>query len=443
MHEVLFAYIENKDLAHTDPIALATALSPLSPGALRDMAQEMENLIPLEERSESVPFHFFSNTAYAGFPHPCRAPKCRSDRLQDLAYFATLYAERVTFPSLFSTIHGAPEELLIPELAFYISNLVALRPLFDAGVLQLAGAQSGTICHDCYARLVGYPKSVFKAKLAKLEKAIYAKYVDDVTYFLERWSDRPFIVPRGPTSLVDSHPMGFLIGNESPKKMQGLAKARKERQLTRKQAIESKIPKRMTGYVVRDILNQNYYSTITGTGYLTDRGVDLDVINALAPRPVQLTNALLKANFSHELPVLSGMPVNKLLRVRQDEGAAFQVYRDTLTKAINQARADDPKKIKQVFSDVVKPELHKIDLAMKSARKILVRDAIVDGAVAAGFVTVGLFSGILPLNIGAVIAGLGGYHFADRLGKKIGTLGLEPAEVRSNNYYFLWKVTRH
>jgi hypothetical protein len=237
--------------------------------------------------------------------------------------------------------------------------------------------------------------------------------------------------------------MGFLIGNESPKKMQGLAKARKERQLTRKQAIESKIPKRMTGYVVRDILNQNYYSTITGTGYLTDRGVDLDVINALAPRPVQLTNALLKANFSHELPVLSGMPVNKLLRVRQDEGAAFQVYRDTLTKAINQARADDPKKIKQVFSDVVKPELHKIDLAMKSARKILVRDAIVDGAVAAGFVTVGLFSGILPLNIGAVIAGLGGYHFADRLGKKIGTLGLEPAEVRSNNYYFLWKVTRH
>jgi hypothetical protein len=446
VHAAFFAYLENKGLHEAHGTVLREKLSSQPEKALKDMVEELDSYLPMDDGLEASPFHFFSNSTYAGFPHPCIDFECRTDRMREMAYFAALYADRVIFPSPFGYLHQIEkQESLAAQLAFFLSRIVALRPLFDAGVLALASAQRGTICHACYAKLIGYSKSVFQAKLSKLEKEVEERYLDDVSYYIERWSgDTPFLVPRGPSSLVDDHHFGYRIDKTAPMELRRLAsKIKQSVPLSKKQAKAYGVHSQMASHVVRDILNQNFYSTRFGTGYLTNRGVDLDVINALAPKDIQETNTLLKAHFAHELPVVGGISLDTLLKLRNNEGEAFRVYRDALTKAITQAKAEGPRKISQVFSDVVRPELNKIDIAMKSARATLVRDAIVDGAIASGFITVGLFSGIMPTNIGAIIAGLGGYHFAERVGKQLSNIGLEPEQVRNNNFYFLWKVVRH
>ena len=226
--------------------------------------------------------------------------------------------------------------------------------------------------------------------------------------------------------------------------MQAARSAKKKQKLLSRDFVRKhNIPKMLFNDVLMDIANQNYYSTRFGTGYLTQRQLDLDLVNALSAKPVRDTNALLSEAFTHEIPVVAGVNLKDLIRIRLNEGDAFQIYRDALAKAINDAKGEDPRKLRQVFRDVVNPELNRLNGALASARKTLVRDSLLAGGVASGLVGVGLFSGILPPNLSAIVTLLGGYHFFEKTTTKLAQIVLEPNDARKNSYYFLWKVARH
>lgn len=124
------------------------------------------------------------------------------------------------------------------------------------------------------------------------------------------------------------------------------------------------------------------------------------------------------------------------------EGESFSVYRDSLTFALQSITESDVGKVQQAFDDLVRPELNNIELAIKNSRKLLWGSLAHDIAFSAGFVAVGLFSGLLPANIGEIVATLGGFKFVSGSLEKASKLIQEPPEVRNSKYYFLWKVQK-
>ena len=145
---------------------------------------------------------------------------------------------------------------------------------------------------------------------------------------------------------------------------------------------------------------------------------------------------------SHSLPVVDDIAIGKILQLRKAEGAAFDVYREALRNALKQNKTLTLAKQIQLFDDVIRPEIAKIELAVRRSRKLLVKSLAQDVIVASGAVVIGLFSGLLPHEIGTAALGLGGLHYSPKFVSKLTELCAEPRQAMDSRYYFLWKVRR-
>jgi len=366
--------------------------------------------------------------------------------MRELGYFAALYADKVWYSSPFTGLKDLKElDDLRLELAFYLSRLNHQRPLFDAGLLSLAPFHSSDICRDCYSRLIGSTNNEFSRRLNKLEKSLRKRCLSEVDFYVEqRGQSGVALIPRGPSTLIDEHYGGRFIVSGAPEGLLEFAKSSSSRTLLPKRLADKlDVPAIICDDILNDIMNQNLYANRYGTGYLTQREIDLELATELLPIGLRRKSEMLNASFSHELPLLGGIHAGDLVRFRQSDGDAFQVYRDALSQAISEVSEDSPNKFQQAFDDVVRPEIHRISARITSARRTLVKDFATDALVATGFVGVGLFSGVLPANIGPVIAALGGYHFFRDAGRKLSELILDPPDVRDSSFHFLWKVANH
>jgi hypothetical protein len=62
--------------------------------------------------------------------------------------------------------------------------------------------------------------------------------------------------------------------------------------------------------------------------------------------------------------------------------------------------------------------------------------------VSAGFVSIGVFSGILPHNVSDLLTALGGFKFISSLKDKVSDLTQESESTTNNKFYFLWKAQK-
>jgi hypothetical protein len=146
--------------------------------------------------------------------------------------------------------------------------------------------------------------------------------------------------------------------------------------------------------------------------------------------------------FSHSLPVVDDIEIGKIIKLRKAEGESFDVYRDALARALKQYENLTLSKQVQLFNDVIRPEITKIELAVRKSRKLLVKSLAQDVIIASGAVGIGLFSGLLPHDIGTAPLGLGGLHYSPKFVRNLTELCAEPRQAMDSRYYFLWKVRR-
>jgi hypothetical protein len=142
-----------------------------------------------------------------------------------------------------------------------------------------------------------------------------------------------------------------------------------------------------------DMVLQNWHSRFFGFRYLTDRPDDLAVLSAINSNTVESLNVKAQSALRHSLPVVDGLDTKALIRLRQTEGEAFIVYRDALNGVLREVEHNDAASIKQAFDDIVRPELHRLDKAVASARKLVrrsLRDSVLIGT---GLVCIGVFGG--------------------------------------------------
>lgn len=386
--------------------------------------------------TEGSPFEFSASATFGGAPHPCAGLSCRMERVQELAYFAALYADRVLIPSPFSYVDSTSDlRQLRCDLAVAIAACLYLKPLLCAGVVQFAPKQDGEVCLHCLATKLGNSSDDVRSLLRKLEH----EYEVRATYFAEKDGRTVLIIPGGPADLFETHETATCL-HKPPDSIKGLVHGRKERVTIPVEIVrELKIPVDYARVVARDLITRDLCASRFGTGYLTRRELDLTLATTTEHGRDEAT--VLRRNLGHTVETLQGASIKDLLRLRNSEMDAFKMYQIALRKAA--VEAPRTRDISGLYSDVVEPEIRRMNLTLQSARRSLLRSLTAHVAGASVYAGIALYSGLVSPSVAGALAAFGGGHFTKKIIAKVAALyKQEPPDARENPFYFLWKASR-
>jgi hypothetical protein len=397
-----------------------------------------EKLTPFKNK-QSTDHSFVSNTQLSGGHAPCVAVECRLKHVDQLARFAALYADQVLIHDPFE-YYGKVSEADVhvrKSLSDDLRVLYYLRPLLENGLISLA-TRTWHYCAEHYDEAI--VKTKLLERLEKAEKALVRRFTRDAKVILDTSMIRPVFKIVGPDELIE-HGATYRF-SDAAQKLSDMLEARQNHVLTKKEIKKYHIFDGTASTIIHDIFIQNLYAR-NGFHYLTDREVDFDVIKAVNDIDTNQLNKAILEGLSHTVPFIHDVKLESLMKLRKNEGESFQVYRDSLNELLKSLSDEDirnSKILKQAFNDSIRPELNKIDLTVKNSKKLLYGSIKQDIIFSAGFIGLGLFSGLLPPSVGELIAALGGYKFASSVAEKVNKSHNEPDVVRENKYYFLWKV---
>lgn len=411
---------------------------------------DIHNYLPFATKHTSSPSQFIANSTLAGEPHPCANIECRLQNVDAMAQFAALYADTILLPNPFQDLLDLSQDLAsiddrtvistFLEIQSRIAILLRLHPLIETGYIKFVETEHYNFCPDCYAEMVGQTKSDFREYLKEIHDYFYKRFVKDTNITLHSDENMVYANVRGPADLIE-HGSIIHVCEKVPKKLEYKIN-NKDILVEPEDPIFDSLVDGQKDPALNDILRRNYYSNQFNVNYLTQREIDAKLIQNIGDPKDKRATWLLAQTFSHTLPTIENSKIESLLKLRENETDSFDLYRDALQLALKESQCEDPVILKELFDDLVRPEINKIESTVQNAKRALRRDISKDIVVGAGFVSIGLFGGFLPPNIGKIISALGGIHYSSKLFENVRDLFLEPLEARKEKFYFLWKVQK-
>ena len=178
---------------------------------------------------------------------------------------------------------------------------------------------------------------------------------------------------------------------------------------------------------------------------LTSRPLDVEILQKLsADVYIEKRNQLLYELLTCVVPFVQELTPDELLKLREREGDSFILFRAALVRAADNVRTEGAKLNRKsavaIYSDIVEPDLAKLNIAVSKARRGLVKSArrtIIAWTCAISF---GLYYGLLPEATHEAAKTLGFTKvLAEMLSKMMNDSDAEES-IRGENMYFLWKI---
>ena len=185
-------------------------------------------------------------------------------------------------------------------------------------------------------------------------------------------------------------------------------------------------------HLYKRIVLENTYAVRFGASYLSNSPFVFKLLEQIVPVEDNIQTNTANALMSMELPFLDKVDVETLMRVRQEEGEAFQSFRLELDKQLRELRlVKDPEALKikaeNVMHELSEVQVNQINQKLAYLKKRFVAEAM----IAAGTLlsAVQSSSTILPV---ALLAAFQSYKsLAEYQGQK-----------KDNPAFFLWKVLK-
>ncbi len=144
------------------------------------------------------------------------------------------------------------------------------------------------------------------------------------------------------------------------------------------------------------------------------------------------------------MPFANNMSAVDVLKLREAEQEAFIRFRHALNKALNESLTSNPEfganEARQVYQDIIRPELSNLKSKMKQGYKSLFRDAVFEVGAWSAAIGIGLYSGIVPEALAPAAKAIGLTKVLAEFGKGILNKSHPESEIKDADMYFLWKV---
>jgi hypothetical protein len=408
--------------------------------------ERQQKLIP--EQSETIdPFTFMASASMRA-DSTCWEPLCRMEKLDFLARYGALYANKVMLPVPLSRPEATLDNpwQVKSQLKNTALTLLHLRPLIDGGLVvpvlmrsfhceHTAKWVNGMIpaVHDFARYAARKLQSEFKVTYQIPEKAPTGRstlYIEGSEDFLEHSST---VATFDESSNWKQKNWKF---NRAGKvELRGQKKAK-----VLYNTIFNQIANDTTFYLA--------FARLHSSRYLSDRLGETFILDGLTDDVVvAANNRVLHESLGHLLPLLGDLPVSTLLRIRREERDAFVKYRlaiqQLFTEMISAKKKISKKDVQELYKQRIEPELIRIRSELQHERRRQSRRVIGGAAALAASVAMGAFGGVAPILIkaaGVAASAMVGGRLFSKAAEQICEHG---ANLRQqNDFYFLLRVAQ-
>lgn len=193
---------------------------------------------------------------------------------------------------------------------------------------------------------------------------------------------------------------------------------------------------RHKSYLDEDLVIRNHFDTALGVNIWSHEAVLSKAVDQTIKTP--------EVAFKMKMPGLDKIPINELISLRQYEGESFLAFQNALTRAIAEQVKLHPQEntaaiANIIFSDIVQPEINKLNLKLKAAENILSKKTMVTITLSGLTTTCGLLLGVPTIAAG--VAGLGALFSGS--GAAASNFITETEELKVSDMYFAWKALDH
>lgn len=447
---MLIEMIENADLLKGNvPNPDVVASMPISD--ILDLADQSADLTQPRELLLNSTFSHTASTELGGGRSPCASLNCRAKQATELAQFSALYSDRVYINNFLASPfiqHGLSESDFRKS---YFDDLVIigiLRPLIQAGRIVLITPRKN-ICLRCSVEEVlhGDPDKKFDRAYSHFLE----RYKNEVVFSIEKDARRTSLVARTESNLMDHDQIRIIDGRFAKEIFRGQPELRKQANKGQEVILPPSVVERIglsesfAHGLFENIEFELSTSQCLRTGLLTSNSLDIEILEQLsADIRLQKRNKIVRELLTSVVPFVQEMSPDELIRLREAEGDSFVLFQAALAKAAEnvkqEGKAIDKKDAETLYSDVIAPELARLNIAVTKARRGMVNSARrnVTGWVAA--ITFGVYQGLLPAGLRETAMALGLTKVLAELSTKLMNDSDAEESIRSENMYFLWKV---
>ena len=454
MKTILFERLEKAGLIKRGHVHLDSAVRMPFAKAL-----DLLDTVTADTNQLSDHIHVSAHTSCASFGlgggrDECWQIGCRIKAVDELARFAALYSDQVFVHNYLadnapSWGHPPDEDStefrqsLIDDLQI----LLHIRPLIEEGRIIVL-TPPATTCPYCYAkRLFGTQADKrLRQAMMRLQRDLYGKM--SATFSSDEFGYMASFSTEENLFRHSTHVESF----ESPPEPIA-AKPRLMRRITDGETItlsdelKSKLGfhKGLAEMVLISLRYQMSVANLVGASFVTDRDVDVKTLTYLSDNSsIDRRNAIAAKYLKSIVPFAGDVPVNSLLRLRKREAAAFIQFRSSLDKAMGELTSNtgnmSEHEARILYSDIIAPELAKLDRKVSEAKRDLVKAPLASAAGAVAMIAFGVYSGMVPAELRQIAGALGLAKVVYDTASKAVDLSDTKKSIRPESYYFLWKV---
>jgi hypothetical protein len=425
-----------------DAAAAVEDLSKATIAKVEDVASDLFDFLEQqrsswreEEVSLITPFSSLASGSLRG-DSACSREQCRAAKLGVLARYAAMYADHVFLPvALTHPSSGTGAEELRESLTRTVFSILELRPLVERGLVRPVMPVMH-YCPECGKH--AFEKYSGGMAAAKLQAS---KHLGEFDFVCQLVSENPEILAleiHGPEDYVE-HGTMFRIYLRRPEWLPRPLKATERYKVPTATARRAGLVEQIFSRMAADVcFHQGFQDTFNAT-YLTDLPGEAEFLKTLSScDALAMRTAAICSQLSHELPMLTDVPIRTVLKIRDENPESFEAYRSTLGKLVREHvgsnRSTTEKEAKEIYRDVLEPILSQLRVEAQRQHSLWLRKSLGTAAFAIGVVSLratGVLQSqeVLSLLGGATIKGL-----VDQLSEA----GTEP--VTSSNLYFLLRL---
>jgi hypothetical protein len=449
---LLFEFLENASLIRGSRIDKRRVLR-LSASQLSDIGVQAAGLTRAEDLPREVGSMTHSATlSLGGGTDHCINVNCRLQRVDQLAQFAAFYSDRVYIHNFLSDHephfeHIAPLEARRHTLLNDLTVLCRIRPLIEAGLLVPVTTTS-EVCHECIA-LGAFGVDADKRFLRE-RKQLTRRFFNGMTATLDYFEGEWSLAYEGLGELFE-HGGLFTSYGSPPKRLKDMPRIL-QRAFDGETVLLSKEVRRkvnihadLAHQVIQSVTYEMAVSQVLQTSYLSEMELPIQILSAISGnRDLARRNSIVQKHLTSMVPFIGGLSPAAIVRLRQREQEAFFTYRQALNKAIDNVRTQRASfketDARAIFSDVVAPELAKLDRSVRSAKRDLLKDIGRSVGVWGGAITFGIYTGFLPAELLGAAKVLGLTKILADIGQTVAKLASTRDTIKKEDLYFLWRV---
>lgn len=445
-NRLVFDYLFSKGLT---PEKIGNSVPKLSTKKIYKLVDEIHDLIEVDETRANSKFDLIANSSLSGEIGQCASIYCRINNFEHLVRKSTLYANKVWIKIPFENYslykhYNVRKEYLQETFHDDLLMLHKYKPMFEANIFSFAHTDIH-FCLNCFNSTSKKVSKPYVKRIKKAKKQLIERYRKGADYFLykafEDEEDYSLEVVAKDQNLFEHESIYLgLVENELPKAF-NKAKERKSRKIYQKELLESHEINRLVNPILEDIILQDWYSSNLNANYLTNRPVDLEVIQSLNNKKTSQDSKLFFNTLSHVLPIIEKVKIEKLIELRDKEPESFVNYRNSLDSLLDKSKGLSEKEIQEAFKDEIQPRIDQMNQTIKINRNKIIKDSIHSLVTGVSMVGIGLFSGIFPTGVGQSLAALGAFHHGSKLTNELSKILNNDMEERNDKFYFLWKMS--